>query len=69
MLVYIGGFLTFMAIGGFPSFVEDMKVSCAELNLVFSFIVYEVLHILLPPFHNIVFVCIFTRFSRRNFDI
>ncbi|XP_010676592.2 ABC transporter G family member 1 isoform X1 [Beta vulgaris subsp. vulgaris] len=26
MLVYIGGFLTFMAIGGFPSFVEDMKI-------------------------------------------
>lgn len=23
---YIAGFLTFMAIGGFPSFVEDMKV-------------------------------------------
>lgn len=26
MLVFIAGFLTFMAIGGFPSFVEDMKV-------------------------------------------
>jgi hypothetical protein len=23
----VGGFLTFMSIGGFPSFVEDMKVS------------------------------------------
>jgi hypothetical protein len=23
---YIAGFLTFMSIGGFPSFVEDMKV-------------------------------------------
>lgn len=23
---YVGGFLTFMSIGGFPSFVEDMKV-------------------------------------------
>ena len=23
---YVSGFLTFMAIGGFPSFVEDMKV-------------------------------------------
>ncbi|KAL0912427.1 hypothetical protein M5K25_018398 [Dendrobium thyrsiflorum] len=26
MLMYIGGYLTFMAIGGFPSFVEDMKI-------------------------------------------
>lgn len=24
--MFVGGFLTFMAIGGFPSFVEDMKV-------------------------------------------
>lgn len=26
MLMYIGGYLTFMAIGGFPSFVEDLKI-------------------------------------------
>lgn len=26
MLMFVGAFLTFMAIGGFPSFVEDMKV-------------------------------------------
>lgn len=26
VLMFVGGFLTFMAIGGFPSFVEDMKV-------------------------------------------
>ncbi|MCL7048624.1 hypothetical protein MKW94_023747, partial [Papaver nudicaule] len=26
MLMFIGSFLTFMAIGGFPSFVEDMKI-------------------------------------------
>ncbi|XP_074591095.1 ABC transporter G family member 1-like [Curcuma longa] len=26
MLMFIAGFLTFMAIGGFPSFVEDMKI-------------------------------------------
>lgn len=26
LLVYVAGFLTFMTIGGFPSFVEDMKV-------------------------------------------
>nr|CAD1834432.1 unnamed protein product [Ananas comosus var. bracteatus] len=26
MLVFVAGFLTFMAIGGFPSFVEDMKI-------------------------------------------
>lgn len=26
MLVFVVGFLTFMAIGGFPSFVEEMKV-------------------------------------------
>lgn len=24
---YVSGFMTFMSIGGFPSFVEDMKVS------------------------------------------
>ncbi|RVW71055.1 ABC transporter G family member 11 [Vitis vinifera] len=27
MLMYIASFLTFMSIGGFPSYVEDMKVS------------------------------------------
>ena len=27
MLMFVAAFLTFMAIGGFPSFVEDMKVS------------------------------------------
>ncbi|KAL3686713.1 hypothetical protein R1sor_013022 [Riccia sorocarpa] len=27
---YVGGFLTFMSIGGFPSFVEDMKVFYRE---------------------------------------
>lgn len=26
MLMFIASFLTFMTIGGFPSFVEDMKV-------------------------------------------
>lgn len=26
MLMFVAAFLTFMAIGGFPSFVEDMKV-------------------------------------------
>ncbi|KAF1001961.1 ABC transporter G family member 1-like [Apium graveolens] len=26
MLTFVAGFLTFMAIGGFPSFVEDMKI-------------------------------------------
>lgn len=25
-IAYVGGFLTFMSIGGFPSFIEDMKV-------------------------------------------
>ena len=25
--MYVASFLTFMTIGGFPSFVEDMKVS------------------------------------------
>lgn len=28
MLMFVASFLTIMAIGGFPSFVEDMKVSC-----------------------------------------
>lgn len=26
--MFVAAFLTFMAIGGFPSFVEDMKVYC-----------------------------------------
>lgn len=26
MLMYVASFLTMMAIGGFPSFVEEMKV-------------------------------------------
>ncbi|KAJ8493642.1 hypothetical protein OPV22_015363 [Ensete ventricosum] len=30
VLMFVGGFLTFMAIGGFPSFVEDMKIFRAE---------------------------------------
>ncbi|KAF8044175.1 hypothetical protein BT93_A2222 [Corymbia citriodora subsp. variegata] len=30
LLVFIASFLTFMAIGGFPSFVEDMKVFARE---------------------------------------
>lgn len=33
--MFVAAFLTFMAIGGFPSFVEDMKVSqqSNKLNL------------------------------------
>jgi hypothetical protein len=39
MLMFVAAFLTFMAIGGFPSFVEDMKVSIVsfhyyDLNLI-----------------------------------
>ncbi|KAJ6791907.1 ABC transporter G family member 11-like [Iris pallida] len=30
MLMFVSGFLTFMAIGGFPSFVEDMKIFARE---------------------------------------
>ncbi|KAM7523762.1 hypothetical protein LguiA_013664 [Lonicera macranthoides] len=30
MLMFVSGFMTFMAIGGFPSFVEDMKVFTRE---------------------------------------
>jgi spore maturation protein SpmB len=33
MLMFVTAFLTFMAIGGFPSFVEDMKVLFSCLNL------------------------------------
>jgi hypothetical protein len=29
--MFVATFLTFMAIGGFPSFVEDMKVCCVLL--------------------------------------
>ncbi|KAM5580168.1 ABC transporter G family member 1-like [Rosa sericea] len=33
LLAFVASFLTFMAIGGFPSFVEDMKVfECERLN-------------------------------------
>ncbi len=28
-IAFVGGFLTFMSIGSFPSFVEDMKVTRA----------------------------------------
>ena len=31
--MFVAAFLTFMAIGGFPSFVEDMKVGHFFLNL------------------------------------
>jgi hypothetical protein len=31
-IAYVGGFLTFMSIGGFPSFVEDMKVDLYFTN-------------------------------------
>lgn len=30
---FVFGFVTFMSIGGFPSFVEDMKVSTLYPNL------------------------------------
>ena len=33
---YISGFLTFMAIGGFPSFVEDMKVIAQTAEFLLS---------------------------------
>lgn len=36
MLMFVAAFLTFMAIGGFPSFVEDMKV---YVDLIFDKIV------------------------------
>nr|DAD41064.1 TPA_asm: hypothetical protein HUJ06_015387 [Nelumbo nucifera] len=32
MLMFVAAFLTFMAIGGFPSFVEDMKISSWVLS-------------------------------------
>jgi hypothetical protein len=32
---FIGGFLTFMSIGSFPSFVDDMKVTHTSLLLLF----------------------------------
>jgi len=33
LLSFIAGFLTFMSIGGFPSFVEDMKVVVSKTIL------------------------------------
>lgn len=33
-MFFVAAFLTFMAIGGFPSFVEDMKVSARELRCI-----------------------------------
>lgn len=33
---YVTGFLTFMSIGGFPSFVEDMKVISYHAPLIES---------------------------------
>jgi hypothetical protein len=37
-MAFVGGFLTFMSIGSFPSFVEDMKVTHASLLLLFIFL-------------------------------
>ena len=34
--MFVAAFLTFMAIGGFPSFVEDMKVSSFYQLIMFS---------------------------------
>ena len=42
MLMFTGGFLTLMAIGGFPSFVEEMKV----LLLQFIFYYFQIVLIL-----------------------
>lgn len=33
MLMFVAAFLTFMAIGGFPSFVEDMKVRHVRISI------------------------------------
>jgi hypothetical protein len=37
-MAFVGGFLTIMSIGSFPSFVEDMKVTHASLLLLFIFL-------------------------------
>lgn len=37
MLMFTAAFLTFMAIGGFPSFVEDMKV-CGIRHILILFL-------------------------------
>ncbi|ERM97574.1 hypothetical protein AMTR_s03052p00000290 [Amborella trichopoda] len=43
MLMFVAAFLTFMAIGGFPSFVEDMKIFGRErLNGHYSVGAYEI---------------------------
>jgi hypothetical protein len=34
MLNFVSAFLTFMAIGGFPSFVEDMKVYSISSSII-----------------------------------
>jgi hypothetical protein len=37
-MAFVGGFLTFMSIGSFPSFVDDMKVTHTSLLLLFIFL-------------------------------
>lgn len=44
MLMFIAGFLTFMAIGGFPSFVEDMKVKHIDFVCLYIYIYVYILH-------------------------
>nr|CAN81792.1 hypothetical protein VITISV_020570 [Vitis vinifera] len=40
MLMFVAAFLTFMAIGGFPSFVEDMKARGSMLMFVAAFLTF-----------------------------
>ncbi|RWR98302.1 ABC transporter G family member 11-like protein [Cinnamomum micranthum f. kanehirae] len=42
MLMFVAAFLTFMAIGGFPSFVEDMKYSRERLRAHMAFAAFVV---------------------------
>lgn len=45
--MFVGAFLTFMAIGGFPSFVEDMKVcNYSRVSLVQRQILSKLMHLM-----------------------
>jgi hypothetical protein len=40
MLMFVAAFLTFMAIGGFPAFVEDMRVYQDYFTFILPNIIY-----------------------------
>jgi hypothetical protein len=59
--MFVASFLTFMTIGGFPSFVEDMKVCCVLALLNYLSI--------LSSWRNFTYVHKCQEFYYRNFEL